>query len=66
MELVRRNGDMRPGDDGYINFPEGETMMTLEGHTRSVACLIQLSDGRVTSGSDDENSRYGMQYQGVV
>ena len=44
---------MRSGDDGYINVPEGEIMMTLEGHTSYVNCMIQLTDGRLVSGSDD-------------
>ena len=40
---------MRPGDDGYINAPEGETMMNLEGHTDWVNCVIQLADGHLVS-----------------
>ena len=54
MALVRRSRDMRPGDDGYINVPEGETMMTLEGHTSYVKCVIQLADGRIVSASSDK------------
>ena len=54
MALIRRNRDRRPGDAGFINVPEGETMMTLEGHTKAVMCLVQLNDGRVVSGSDDK------------
>ena len=52
MELVRRSIDMRPGDDGYINVPEGETMMTLHDSNR-VVCLTQLIDGRVVSGDSN-------------
>jgi len=44
-----RSRDMRPGDDGYINVPEGETMMTLEGHTHCVHCVIQLTDDRLVN-----------------
>ena len=43
---------MRPGD-GYINVPEGEIMMTLEGHTDWVNCVIQFTDGRLVSGGED-------------
>ena len=46
---------MRPGDDGYINVPEGETMMTLHGHTSSVNCVIQLTDGRLVTGGKDSS-----------
>ena len=53
MALVRRCRDMRPGDDGYINVQEGKTMMTLMGHTRDVFCVIQLTDGRLVTGSWD-------------
>ena len=44
---------MRPGDDGYINVPEGKIMKTLEGHTNDVRCVIQLTDGRLASCCDD-------------
>ena len=58
MALVRRSrGDMRPGDNGYINVPEGETMKTLEGHTDGVICVIQLFDGRLVSGGIDTTLR---------
>ena len=53
MALVRRSRDMRPGDDGYINIPEGETMLVLEGHTNGIFSVIQLTDGRLVSCSDD-------------
>ena len=43
---------MRPGDDGYINVPEGETMMTLEVDC-CVNFVIQLADGRLAFGSVD-------------
>ena len=57
MAFVRRNRDMRPGDVGYINVPEGETMRTLMGHTDSVRSVIQLTDGSLVSGSRDGTIR---------
>ena len=53
MALERRSRDMRPGDDGYINVPEGEIMMNLEGHTNCVNLVIQLTDSCLVSSSDD-------------
>ena len=47
---------MRPGDDGYINVPEGESMMALEGDC-CVNYVIQLADGRLASGSGDNTLR---------